>query len=52
MNQPYTLYEKSLYNGFKLLAKGDIRNMSPKDYLDFCNTHQSLLAAENTELPV
>lgn len=52
MNQPYTLYEKSLYNGFKLLAKGDIRNMSPKDYLDYCNTHQSLLAAENTELPV
>ena len=52
MNQSDALFSNSLYNGFKSLAKSDIRNMSPKDYLDYCNAHSSLLVSENTELPV
>lgn len=52
MKRSESPFSKSLYNGFKLLAKSDIRNMSPKDYLDYCNAHPSLLESENTELPV
>ena len=52
MNQSDALFSNSLYNGFKLLAKSDIRNMSPKDYQDYCNAHPSLLESENTDLPV
>ena len=52
MNQSDSLFSNSLYNGFRLLAKSDIRNMSPKDYQDYCNVHPSLLESENTELPV
>lgn len=52
MNQSDSLFSNSLYNGFRLLAKSDIRNMSPKDYQDYCNAHPSLLESENTELPV
>lgn len=52
MNQSDASFSNSLYNGFKSLAKSDIRNMSPKDYQDYCNAHSSLLVSENTELPV
>lgn len=52
MNQSDASFSNSLYNGFKALAKSDIRNMSPKDYQDYCNAHSSLLVSENTELPV
>ena len=52
MNQSDASFSNSLYNGFKSLAKSDIRNMSPKDYQDYCNAHPSLLVSENTELPV
>lgn len=52
MNQSDALFSNSLYNGFKSLAKSDIRNMSPKDYQDYCNAHPSLLEFENTGLPV
>lgn len=52
MNRSEASFSNSLYNGFKLLAKSDIRNMSPKDYQNYCNAHPSLLESENTELPV
>lgn len=47
MDKPYALYEKSLYNGFKQLSCSTIRNISPKDYQNYCNTHQSLLISDN-----
>ena len=50
VNEPYGLYEKSLYNSFKLLSGNTIRNMSPKDYQDYCNAHQILIASENTHV--
>ena len=40
------------YNGFKSLTKSGIRNMSPKDYQDFCNAYPTLPVSENSELPV
>ena len=45
-------FSNSLYNGFKSLTKSGIRNMSPKDYQDYCNAHPTLLVSENSELPV
>lgn len=52
MNRSESPFSESLYNGFKSLAKSDIRNMSPKDYQDYCNAHPSLLVSENNGLPV
>ena len=51
-NRSESPFSESLYNGFKSLAKSDIRNMSPKDYQDYCNAHPSLLVSENNGLPV
>lgn len=52
MNQSEASFSNSLYNGFKSLTKSGIRNMSPKDYQDYCNAHPTLLVSENSELPV
>ena len=52
MNRSDASFSNSLYNGFKSLTKSGIRNMSPKDYLDYCNAHPTLLVSENSELPV
>ena len=52
MNRSDASFNNSLYNGFKSLTKRGIRNMSPKDYQDYCNAHPTLLVSENSELPV
>lgn len=52
MNRSDASFNNSLYNGFKSLTKRGIRNMSPKDYQDYCNDHPTLLVSENSELPV
>lgn len=52
MNQSEASFSNSLYNGFKSLTKSGIRNMSPKDYQDYCNAHPTLLVSEKSELPV
>ena len=52
MNQSEASFSNSLYNGFKSLTKSGIRNMSPKDYQDYCKAHPTLLVSENSELPV
>lgn len=52
MNQSEASFSNSLYNGFKSLTKSGIRNMSPKDYQNYCNARPTLLVSENSELPV
>lgn len=44
LNQHYELYNKSLYQGFRLLSEGTIRNLSPKDYLDYCKNNQTIIS--------
>ena len=49
MTQHNEPYNKSLYQGFRSLVGGKIRNMSTKDYSNYCKSNPTIISSDDNQ---